>query len=102
MARARDAMGGGVLPARMASSAALFQSVTTSARVKTAENTTAKAVWIENVCIFIKINQVAWIESTTWTGAALAMRDADSSRKRPATIGLPRRAGRWKAVWLGA
>jgi hypothetical protein len=31
MARLREAIGGAVLPARMASSAALFQSVTTSA-----------------------------------------------------------------------
>src|SRR5437867_13326488 len=34
MARLREAIGGGVCPARIASSAAVFQSVTTSARAR--------------------------------------------------------------------
>src|SRR2546428_10097377 len=42
MARAREALGGGVLSARIALSAALFQSVTTSARAVVAVKTMIK------------------------------------------------------------
>src|SRR5437867_2360713 len=52
MAMAREARGGGVRLARMASRAALFQSVTTSARAEAAPNT-AKAIKLRKVCLFM-------------------------------------------------
>src|SRR5439155_16861030 len=56
MARLREAIGGAVLPARTASSAALFHSVTTSALATVPMRNAVKAEHEKSLEAFIKVN----------------------------------------------
>src|SRR5258708_2520527 len=53
IAKNREALGGGVLSARIASRAALFQSVTTSARAARVTPSAVSAMAAIKVCVFI-------------------------------------------------
>src|SRR5438094_205241 len=63
MARLREAIGGAVPPARIASSAALFQSVTTSAWASVPIRSAVAADHEKSLEVFIKINNSAMILS---------------------------------------
>src|SRR4029450_1313666 len=56
MARPREAIGGAVLPARIALSAALFQSVTTSAWARVPMRSAVEAEHEKSLEAFIKVN----------------------------------------------
>jgi hypothetical protein len=61
IARLRDAIGGAVWSARIASSAALFHSVTTSARARGPVRSAVEAHQQRNLKVFICRNEVAFV-----------------------------------------